>query len=340
MKHNGREMKFKKKNIIALLITVIFTVIVFYNIDFGEVVSTFKNFDLKYLWILGALFILIMMVRALRWGVLLPKNGSTFNDLYQIYMTSNLLNIFLPARAGDIFRGCYFGEKYKVSKLSILGTVAAERILDGLTVVAILLIGMNIYGQSEFMLKLSITASLLFFASFGIMFYVCKKKLTDRICSLTKKYSKFLPKKLSDITVNGIDKINPFLNSFVSGFDTFTVKNKLFYALLLSILTWTGDCMFVNILLWGYDIHISLNAGLLVTSFIALSTIIPSSSMYVGLYQYAFILALDLFGVEKSVALSVALSHQMIMISVYLIISVFYLYKNHINPGEKINAQN
>ena len=333
-------MKIKKKNIFALVITLIFTVIVFYNINFKEVIDTFRNFQLQYLWILGIFFIFIMMIRALRWKVLLPDNKCRFSDLYSIYMTSNLLNIFLPARAGDIFRGCYFGEKYKISKLNVLGTVAAERILDGLTVVGILLVGMSCYGHSSFMIKLSVTASVLFVVSFGIMFYICKNKLVNSICSGIKEYSKNLPERMSDFIITNIDKINPFLNSFVMGFETFTKKNKLVYALLLCIIAWAGDCIFVNILLQGYNIHISWVAGLLVTSFIALSTIIPSSSMYVGLYQYAFILALELFGVDKSVALSVALSHQIILIMVYSIVSIYYLLKNNVKIGKEINAEN
>jgi len=333
-------MKIKKKNIFALIVTLIFTVIVFYNIDFAQVINTFKIFQLKYLWILGFFFVIIMMLRALRWKVLLPDNNCRFSDLYSIYMTSNLLNVFLPARAGDIFRGCYFGDKYKISKLNVLGTVAAERILDGLTVVGILLIGMSCYGHSSFMIKLSVTASILFAVSFGIMFYICKNKLVDNICLYIKEFSKKFPVKISEFVIKNIDKINPFLNSFVMGFETFTKKNKLIYALFLCVIAWTGDCLFVNILLHGYNIHISWVAGLLVTSFIALSTIIPSSSMYVGLYQYAFILALELFGVEKSVALSVALSHQIILIIVYSIVSLFYLFKNNIKIREEINAEN
>jgi len=333
-------MKLKKRNIFALIITLIFTVIVFYNINFEEVIKTFKNFQLEYLLILGIFFILIMMMRALRWKVLLPDNNCRFSDLYSIYMTSNLLNVFLPARAGDIFRGCYFGEKYKISKLNVIGTVAAERILDGLTVVSILLIGMCCYGHSSFMIKLSVTASVLFAVSFGIMFYICKNKLVDNICMYIKEYSKKLPDKFSEFIITNIDRINPFLNSFVMGFETFTKKNKLIYALLLCIIAWSGDCIFVNILLHGYNIHISWVAGLLVTSFIALSTIIPSSSMYVGLYQYSFILALELFGVDKSVALSVALSHQIILIIVYSVVSVYYLLKNNIKIREEINVEN
>jgi len=332
-------MKIKKKNIFALIITVVFTVIVFYNINFDEIITTFKNFNLHYIWGLGLFFILIMMLRALRWKVLLPENKCRFSDLYSIYMTSNLLNIFLPARAGDIFRGCYFGEKYGISKLNIIGTVAAERILDGLTVVGILLIGMCRYGHSQFMMKLSITASILFAVSFSVMFYICKNKLVDKICIYIKEYSKKLSPKISEFIVSGIDKLNPYLNSFVKGFENFTSKNKLFYALLLCVIAWAGDCCFVNILLHGYNIHISLNAGLLVTSFIALSTIIPSSSMYVGLYQYAFIIALELFGLDKSVALSVALSHQMLQLMVFLTVALFFLIKNNIKIGKEINAE-
>ena len=129
------------KNLIALSITVFFTVLVIQNVQLSETIRTFKLFNVKYSLFLVPFFLLIMTLRAKRWQILLPQNNATFTNIYEVYMTSNLLNIFLPARAGDIFRGCFFGHKYNLSKLQTLGTVAAERILDGLTVVFILVFG-------------------------------------------------------------------------------------------------------------------------------------------------------------------------------------------------------
>ena len=172
-------MKKHLNNLIALLITILFTVLVIHQTNFEEMIDTFKMFDIKYLIFLLPFFLLLMTLRAKRWEILLPKNDCKFIDLYEIYMTSNLINIFLPARAGDIFRGCYFGKKYGLSQLNVLGTVGAERILDGLTVLAILLIGIILYNKSELAIQLAITAAILFICSFIIVLWIYKYNKID-----------------------------------------------------------------------------------------------------------------------------------------------------------------
>lgn len=321
-------MKKHTNNLIALLITIIFTLIVLHKVDFGEMASTFKEFNYVYLLLLIPFFILIMTLRAKRWKILLPKNDCGFYNLYEIYMTSNLLNVFLPARAGDIFRGCYFGHKYNLSKLNVLGTVAAERILDGLTVIVILLSGIILYNKSAFAVKLAVAASVLFIS--GFIFAVCiyKYNKIDEICDFVKKNTLRLPfhKKLCSF----IDNLNPKLNAFIRGFETFNSPKLLANAIFFSIFSWAGDCVFIYLLVLAFGIKASFIMTFFIVSFIALSTIIPSSSMYVGLYQYAFILAMALFGVEKSPALSISLVQQGIMLAAYLIIAGVFVFRKHI----------
>lgn len=322
------------KNIIALLVTIIFSVFVLYKIDISEMIATFKLFNLRYLFFLIPFFMILMVIRAKRWDIILPKNKCSIFNLYKIYMVSNLLNIFLPARAGDIFRGFYFGYQYNLSKMNVLGTVAAERIFDGITVIAMLIIGILLYNKSQFAIELVAMASILFFSSFFVLFWIYKYDKINTICHFLKKHFDFLPQKYHEKICYFIDKINPILNSFMLGFKSFTDIKTLLSVFLLSILAWGMDCIFLYISILAFGIKVNFLITLFILSFIALSTIIPSSSIYVGLYQYAFILAADLFNIDKSQALSISIMGQGIMLIGYFIILGLFLIQNQVDIKE------
>lgn len=318
------------KNFIALTVTIIFSVLVLYKINFSEMAQAFRSFNVNYVFLLIPLFMLIMTIRAKRWGLLLPKNKCNFRNLYEIYMTSNLLNIFLPARAGDIFRGCYFGNKYNLSKLNIIGTVFAERIFDGLTVLTLLVVGIILHNKSEIAVKIAITASILFVFSFLAFLFIYKYNMIDSICLFVKKQLNWLPLQFKKKFFGLINKINPYMNNFIQGFQSFANIKTLFSVSVMSILAWSADCIFIYIIIFAFKIKVSFLITFFILSFIALSTIIPSSSMYIGLYQYAFILASELFGLSKSAALSIAIMQQGTTLIAYLIIGLIFMYRNHI----------
>jgi len=320
----------KKKNIVALAVTIIFTIIVIWNVNFEELVRFCGLLDKRYILPYMVIFVFVMLARAIRWKELLPKSGCKLSDLNEIYMTSNLLNVILPARAGDIFRGVYFGQKYKLSKLSMVGTVLAERILDGLTVICLLSLGIIIHYRSQFVLNLLLLAIVMFVGSFVFMFWVYKFKKVDFVCQKIKDFSKKMPAELSEKVCFFADKCNPLLNAFVSGFETFTNLKVMGKVAIFSAISWAGDCFLVCFLLKAFGIEAHFTISLFVVSFIALSTIIPQSSMYIGLYQAAFALAAKLFGIGKTIALSVALTQQLLIIFVYSIFALIFIWKNQL----------
>lgn len=320
----------KKKNIVALGITIIFTIIVLWNVNYSELITCCSLVNRKYILPYLVIFIFVMFARTVRWKELLPKIDYKIVDLYELYMVSNFLNVFLPARAGDIFRGIYFAQRYKMPKLSMIGTVLAERILDGLSVICLLSLGIIIHCRSQFVLNLLIITVIMFVGSFVFMLWVYKYKKVDFICEKIKESTKRLPKRISEKIQVFIDRCNPHLNAFVDGFKTFANIKIMGKAAILSAISWAGDCFLVCFLLSAFGIDVHFSISLFIVSFIALSTIIPQSSMYIGLYQGAFILGASLFGINKTVALSVALTQQMLVIFVYAIITIVFLWKNQL----------
>ena len=62
-------------------------------------------------------------------------------------------------------------------------------------------------------------------------------------------------------------------------------------------------------------------------SLISFSTMIPSTSVFLGPYQYAYILALSIFGINKSTALAISTVHQGILTIILIIVGGSLLLK-------------
>ena len=58
---------------------------------------------------------------------------------------------------------------------------------------------------------------------------------------------------------------------------------------------------------------------------------IPSTSVFLGPYQYAYILALGIYNIPKSTALAVSTVHQAVLMVILTIIGGFYLMRFNIS---------
>ena len=80
-------------------------------------------------------------------------------------------------------------------------------------------------------------------------------------------------------------------------------------------------------------------ASLFVISLISFSTMIPSTSVFLGPYQYAYILALGIFGVQKSTTLAISTVHQGILVLILVAIGGYYLLKFNISVKDIENIE-
>ena len=85
-----------KRKIFALLVTIFFLILIFYKLDVSELISTFKVFDFKNLWLIIILYMLSMYIRGFRWKALfLDDKKYSALELSENFVTGIFLNIFL-----------------------------------------------------------------------------------------------------------------------------------------------------------------------------------------------------------------------------------------------------
>ena len=308
-----------KEKIIGIIISLIFIGLIVWNLDLKQLINTFKVFNYKALLTFIPLYILGLYIRGFRWKYLLCQNSKlTVKEAFFAFTTGNTINSYLPARAGDFWRAVHVGNKLNESKMKLLGSIILERIIDGISVLLILLFAVIMFCKQPWILNITYISAALFVGSLTFFFLIFKYNKTDWF------FEKLGKIKLLTRFQSLFDKAASLINKFMEGFQALNNPKCFFMAFFTSCIAWAIECILTYILICGFGTHYGFSIALFVISFIALSTIIPSSSVFVGPYQYAYILALGIYHIDKANALGIAFIHQITIMITITVISVFY----------------
>ena len=190
---------------------------VFWEVDFKAFFSTLCNLNLLFLPFWLILFVFAVYLRGLRWHLILNdvvKNETNFN-LGLVFNFGNMLNVFLPLRAGDFWRAYFIAKKHSLKKMHIFGSIILERIFDGMSVVLLMLFSMLVLLKNErFIVNIAIMAFCLFFGSFFLFFILCRNNNFEKIFQFLYRITKneFLKKCFTKIHFHFQNFLNAFLD--------------------------------------------------------------------------------------------------------------------------------
>lgn len=329
-----------KRKIVALFITILLLCLIFYKINWSELIQTFKSFNFKNIWLIVPLYILTLYIRGIRWKALL-LNDSKYSSLHlgEVFTVGSMLNIFLPARAGDVYRAYYLGSVKGEKKMKVFGSIILERTLDGISVFFMLLAAILLYCKQQWILHIAYGIGALFIGSLILFYVIFKFNKIDFICGKLSCIAQKLPKKFVNSAVSAIDKLCNYTKSFMEGFVVLDYPKYWWLACFTSIVVWGIEAYVAFLIVDSFGLGLGFSAGLFVLSLISFSTMIPSTSVFLGPYQVAYIMALGIFGVEKSTALAVSTVHQTLLMIILTVIGGYYLLKFNISMKDIENSE-
>ena len=134
---------------VGLLVSVVFAALTISRVDLTVLATAASDLALVFLLVAAALSIVEVCVRAARSKVLITPLGSIgFASALAFLAFGHLANAVLPARLGDVARAMLAGGRLGVSRLSVLGTIAVERVADA-GLLALALAGGVVIGYSD-----------------------------------------------------------------------------------------------------------------------------------------------------------------------------------------------
>lgn len=330
-----------KKKILTILVTIIFLVFLVYifkDMSAEEFVNAFKMFSFKYLFWIVFLYYLTMYFRGVRWKALLMDNPKYSNwHLGAVFIVGSMLNSFLPARAGDIYRAYYLGENKQENKMKIFGSVILERTLDGISVFFILLFGVLFYCKNNpVILSATYFFGAVFIGSMIAFYLIFKFNKIDFVCQKTENI-------LEKIHLNGLSGIvkslNKHANSFMEGFEVLDNWKLTLKSAIMSAVVWGIECYVAFLILESFNLSLPFSASLFVISLISFSAMLPSTSIFFGPYQAAYLIALGIYGVNKSTILAISLVHPVLLVTLLTVVGIYYLYKFNFSLDKIKEAQ-
>ena len=112
------------------------------GINWGDTWDHIRHANLRLYAIAVAAFGCSMAVRGLRWKLLLRNAGEHVGGFsaFEIVFASFFVNCVIPAKMGDVYRAFLIRQREHVGASKALGTIIAERLLDLLVLMTLLIV--------------------------------------------------------------------------------------------------------------------------------------------------------------------------------------------------------
>ena len=306
---------------IGTLISIVFLLLALKDVPLDEVGQSLARAN--YFWV--ALAVLAMLaqswLRAVRWIQLyypLQKGLRAF-QMFGIVLISQMLNIAIPWRVGEIARIYLASEIEKRNAAQTIATLAVEKFLDVLMMLALLLmipLFMTLPSWLEQPREgIIVSAIILFVVAFILL--------------LSEDW---LVKSLNKIPLLwGKQFINENVRIALSGLDVFKRWDLHLALQVMSVVIWFLGVVVNYLVFLAMDLRLPFISAFLLLAVLQVGGLVPSSPGKVGVFQILCIWTLALFAVDKSVGLTYGILLYLIAYGTPVVLGVLFLWWGGVN---------
>jgi glycosyltransferase 2 family protein len=298
---NRKSFKTLLMMIFALTISGVFLYFSLQDVNLGDLLqamSSVNGFSL----VVSVIFLVgSVLLRSLRWLLIADTSWTEYISFYRSTITGVFANLVFPLRAGEFVRVVMLTRLAPISLPVSIASSFVDRFIDMFVLLICAVIIYIILPVSEFigqwviilLLTLVLLVSFMLFNAYssgkieGILHRIFLHWLQHWQAS-TKSF-------LADLRLE--------FRLIISG--RLSLSLLLIMALILLF-----DYAAITFLLYSYGLKLPYIAPLILWVFMAAGSTLPSSPGYIGVYQFASVWALSLFGISASLAVVIATTLQ------------------------------
>lgn len=117
--------------LIGIAVSALFVGVTLARVDFRRLGTAWEGIAVELIILAALISFAEVTVRAIRWGALLaPFADAKLTTTLAFLSVGHLANAILPARLGDVARAFLAGGRLGVSRVTVFGTIAVERVAD------------------------------------------------------------------------------------------------------------------------------------------------------------------------------------------------------------------
>jgi uncharacterized protein (TIRG00374 family) len=308
----------KIKIIVGILISLFFLYFALRGIKFTSVLGYLKQAN--YWFIIPAIcfHFLAFYLRSIKWGLITRK----FKDinpfgLFPLTAIGLAMNNVLPLRAGEFGRIILLSNKYGISKIQSTITLIIERLFDIIGLLIVMIVFIHLHHWPSYVTTLLNVATILI-----ILFFLLSPVIIIGVYK-TSSHTIFSTNKILRYIKDKIEEVR-------QGFFIYKDWKLTLTITCISIVMWVLEGLSYFIISYAFNIHISLPDFIFVCAIVNMSSALPSTSGFIGTFEFFTITLLTFLGISKSLALSYTLVlHIELLLPVTLVGIYFYFVKEY-----------
>lgn len=314
-------------------LSILFIAIFVLRTDFSEIGDAFA--EANYWWALASVPVYFAgaWFRAWRWGFLLKPLGkfSTFT-LFPIVIIGFMANNLIPARAGEIVRAYIVGERQRVSKMAAFGTIAVDRVFDGIVLLLFLLVAGAVSGLSDELTTIAISMTVLF----GVGLIVLAG------LALSEGFARWSVGVALRVTPARLrPQVAGLAGSFVIGLHSLRSPLDMAGAFVTSVLSWLLEATMYYVVGLAFGLDLGFEVYLLICAGANLAISVLATQGGVGPFEVVTRETVAHFGGAgaESVASAYAVAlHALVLIPV-IVLGLYFLWAINLSLGEALKGR-
>ncbi|MFW5772728.1 MAG: lysylphosphatidylglycerol synthase transmembrane domain-containing protein [Phototrophicaceae bacterium] len=296
--------------LLTLGLALLLLVLAFRGVDWGEMWRTLRGGNLAYLLVGFGFYTLAYLLRALRWRVLLSAE-QTLPALTVFWATcaGYLGNNFLPARAGELIRTALLAARSRISASYVLATALTERIVDAGLLVLIVLGALSTMDNLPDWMPGTMRGMALV-GGVGLAGLFIAPRLHGWILGIVERLP--LPPRFNE-------KLRDLLEQFLFGMRSVQNPGRALSFLGITLVLWIFDGLAAMAIAAAFGLELSLLYALLILAALGLSSALPSTPGYVGIYQFVAVTVMEPLGFTRDEALVFVIALQAVIYAITIV---------------------
>jgi uncharacterized protein (TIRG00374 family) len=296
----GERMR-SPRTIASFVVAFAIILVVFWrlDIDFADVWSQIRNANPVYLAIAFAAYYGSFPLRAWRWKMILANAKISQKDgfavpnivgLSEIYVLSWFANCVVPAKLGDAYRGYLLKKHAGPSFSKTLGTIFAERLLDVIALVGLMVAsGLLVFHGT-------VPSGLRWWFVAGVALVVIGAGGLLALMTISHRIEALFP-----------ERFRPYYNRLADGIVSSFSRQGVLKVFGLTTIIWALEGARVYAVVHALGIDLSLSQALFIALLASLLTTFPFTPAGMGVVEGGTVFALRLFDVTAASATAAAL---------------------------------
>jgi len=283
---------------LSVVVSAGFLYLAFRNVSLAQLGDALRRAHPSWLVLAVALSFVLMLFRTWRWQLMLrPLEHVPFGRLWVVTAVAYLAINLAPARLGEVVRPWLLSRRAAVTFSNVVGNLVVEKTMDSVAILFYILAGLlTVENLPQWVRTGAIVP-----AVFAVTLVVLVVLLWWRGEAFVDRWVlHLLPERFRD----GVKRV---LSSIVAGMQVLPNPTLLLAVFVVTLALWFLPILSSYVMIRAFDLRLPFSAAVVVFIFIGFGTALPNVPGMVGPYQYACVLALGLFGVDKIDALAYGL---------------------------------